>query len=244
MLSLLFYLYCVVICTIFTLLSAIAFVVCYPFDRKRWVVHNLSRLLVRCFFMVPPRWRYRVEGLEKIDPKKSYVIVSNHNTLFDILAMYFIPMDFRWVSKREVVKAPFFGQLLFLHGDILINRGRAAQALEQLLREGKMWTDRGVSVAIFPEGTRSKTGQMGSFKPGGFMLAKEAGVEMLPIVLEGTRTFFKPGSWMWSWRNTLKLRVLDSISVEELHTGKLSAVVDRTRERMLAAVEEMRNETK
>ena len=86
-------------------------------------MHELSRILVRIFFFLPPFWRQRVIGRELIDRKKRYVIVINHNTVIDIPALYYIPLNFRWVSKREVFKTPFFGQFLLLHGDICIDRG-------------------------------------------------------------------------------------------------------------------------
>ena len=126
MISAVYYIFLVLLCTFFMILSALALVVCYPFDKGRRVVHELSRILVRTFFAIPPRWRQRVEGLEHVDRKKSYVIVLNHNTVIDIPTLYYIPLNFRWVSKREVFKTPFFGQYLILHGDICINRGRAS----------------------------------------------------------------------------------------------------------------------
>ena len=80
MLSALYYLFLVLLCTFFMLLSAVALVVCWPFDRARRVVHFLSRVLVRIFFAVPPFWWQRVEGLGRIDRRRPYVIVVNHNT--------------------------------------------------------------------------------------------------------------------------------------------------------------------
>ena len=103
------------------LLSAVALVVCWPFDKARRTVHELSRVLVRIFFFIPPFWRQRVIGREYADRSKSYVIVLNHNTVIDIPALYCIPLNFRWVSKREIFKVPFFGQFLVLHGDICID---------------------------------------------------------------------------------------------------------------------------
>ena len=200
------------------------------------------RALVRCFFFVPPRWSHRVIGWEKVDPKKPYVIVMNHNTLFDIPVLYFLRMEYRWASKREVVKAPFFGQFLYLHGDILINRGRATQALEQLRREGKMWLGRGVSIAIFPEGTRSKTGEMGRFNPGAFDLALRNEVEVLPIVLHGTRSIIKPGSWLWNWKNRVTLQILDPITVEQLQERPLREISDETRTKMVETLEALKQQ--
>ncbi len=89
------------------ILSAVALVLCWPFDKGRRVVHELSRVLVRIFFFIPLRWRQRVAGLEHVDRKKRYVIVLNHNTVIDIPALYYVPLNFRWVSKREVFKVPF-----------------------------------------------------------------------------------------------------------------------------------------
>lgn len=118
MLSALYYLFLVLLCTFFMILSALALILCYPFDRGRRTVHELSRILVRTFFFIPPFWRQTIIGRELIDRKKRYVIVVNHNTVIDIPALYYIPLNFRWVSKREVFKTPFFGQYLVLHGDI------------------------------------------------------------------------------------------------------------------------------
>ena len=179
--------------------------------------------------------------MEHVDRNKSYVIVLNHNAMVDIPTLYYVPLNFRWVSKREVFAIPFFGQFLMLHGDICIDRGRAAEALEQLVREGRKWIARGASVAIFPEGTRSKDGEIHRFKAGAFTLAKEAGVEILPVVLDGTRTLVKK-SRMFNWGNRITLRVLPPVPVEEVRGTETHVLMERVRERMCAALAEIRNE--
>lgn len=216
MLSLIYWIWILASCLIITVLSAIVWVVCYPFDKRRTVVHAFSRCLVWLIHGIPCLTRHRIEGLEKLDPKRAYVIMSNHNSMFDITSMYYLPLNFRWVTKREVMKTPFFGQLIFMHGDIMINRGRASQAMAQMLSEGKMWLDRGVSVAVFPEGTRSKTGEMGRFKAGGFMMAKELGATILPVVMDGTNRVVKPHSFLFNWSDRITVRVLDPIPAEEV----------------------------
>ena len=241
MLSCIYYLFLALLCLVFMLLSAVALVVCYPFDRARRTVHELSRILVRIFFAIPPFWRQRRIGMEHVDRNKSYVIVLNHNAMVDIPTLYYVPRNFRWVSKREVFAIPFFGQFLMLHGDICIDRGRAAEALEQLVREGRKWIARGASVAIFPEGTRSKDGEIHRFKAGAFTLAKEAGVEILPVVLDGTRTLVKK-SRMFNWGNRITLRVLPPVPVEEVRGTETHVLMERVRERMCAALAEIRNE--
>ena len=239
MLSALYYLFLVLLCTLFMILSAVALVVCYPFDRGRRVVHELSRILVRIFFFIPPFWRQKVVGRELIDRKKRYVIVVNHNTVIDIPALYYIPLNFRWVSKREVFKTPFFGQYLLLHGDICINRGRATEALEQMIRDGRMWISRGASVAIFPEGTRSKDGEIHRFKAGAFTLAKEAGVDILPVVLDGTKTLIKK-NMLFNWGNRITIRVLPPVPAAEVAATETHELMQEVQERMCAALAEIR----
>ncbi|MCM1300655.1 MAG: 1-acyl-sn-glycerol-3-phosphate acyltransferase [Alistipes senegalensis] len=239
MLSAVYYLVLVILCTLFMILSAVALVLCYPFDKGRRTVHELSRVLVRIFFFIPLRWRQRVTGLEHVDRKKRYVIVLNHNTVVDIPALYYVPLNFRWVSKREVFKVPFFGQFLVLHGDICIDRGRAAEAMEQLLRKGKKWISRGASIAIFPEGTRSKDGEIHRFKAGAFTLAKEAGVEILPVVLNGTRTIIRP-NLLFNWGNRIDIRVLPPVSAERVASADLHELMDEVHDRMCEALAEIR----
>ncbi len=240
MLSGLYYLFLVLLCTFFMLLSAVALVVCLPFDKGRWVVHNLSRVLVRIFFFIPPLWRTRVEGLEHIERGRAYVIVLNHATVIDIPALYYVPLNFRWVSKREVFRVPFFGQFLHLHGDICIDRGRASEAMEQLLADGKRWINRGVSVAIFPEGTRSKDGEIHRFKAGAFLLAHEAGVPVLPVVLDGTRNLIGPKA-MFRWRNRITVRVLPPVGADEVAATDPKLLGEQVRERMVRTLAQMRD---
>lgn len=239
MLSALYYLFLVLLCTVFMILSAVALVVCAPFDRGRRTVHELSRVLVRIFFAVPPRWRQRIEGLEHVDRSRPYVIVLNHNTVVDIPALYYLPLNFRWVSKREVFRVPFFGQFLVLHGDICIDRGRASEAMAQLLREGGEWLGRGASVAIFPEGTRSKDGEIRRFKAGAFLLAKELGVPILPVVLEGTRTLMRP-NLLFNWGNRIRIRVLPPVTAEEVAASEVHELMERTHAAMCDALRRMR----
>lgn len=239
MLSALYYIFLVLLCTFFMILSAVALVVCYPFDRSRRMVHELSRILVRIFFFIPLRWRQKVEGRELVDRKKRYVIVLNHNTVIDIPTLYYIPLNFRWVSKREVFRVPFFGQYLVLHGDICIDRGRAAEALEQMVREGRKWISRGASIAVFPEGTRSKDGEIHRFKAGAFTLAREAGVEILPVVLDGTRTLIKK-NLLFNWGNRITIRVLPPVPAERVATAEPHELMAEVHDAMCAALADIR----
>ncbi len=239
MLSILYYLFLIVLCTLMVLISLVALVVCYPFDKPRRVVHEISRAVVRTFWAIPPFWRFRIEGMERVNKKGKYVIVINHQAMTDIPALYFVPLNFRWVSKREVFKIPFFGQMLRLHGDICIDRGKASEARDQLLREGKRWLDMGVSIAIFPEGTRSKDGEIHRFKSGAFELAQSVGVEILPVVLNGTDKVVRKNK-LFKWRNVVTVKVLEPISVERVKGSDVRELSEEVRVLMAEARAEIR----
>ena len=235
----LFGIYTFIICLVMEIVSIVAFVLTYPFDKQRKVVHELSRALVYMFVMVPPFWKRRVEGLEHIEKGKPYVIVINHQSMVDIMMLYLVPMIFRWVSKREVYRIPFIGRFLMLHGDIAIDRKQGSKAMRKVMEQGKMWLGRGVSVAMFPEGTRSKDGEIHRFKAGAFALAKDAGVAILPVIMEGSATMMKP-SKMINWRNEFVIRVLPPVTAEQVAATEQNELMEQVRETMVEALAELR----
>ena len=167
-------------------------------------------------------------------------MVLNHMSGIDIFATYKVPLNFRWVSKREVFKVPFVGWLLPIHGDIPIERGNAKEAMAKVLREGKMWLQRGATIAIFPEGTRSKTGEIGRFKAGAFNLAAEAGVDILPVVMTGTNKMFN--GWKVNWRSRVALRVMPPIKAETVAATDCKELMLQVRESMVEELAKLRAE--
>ena len=234
MLAIIYYIVLGIACLVVLILSAITLVLLRPFDPARRCIHEQSRLLTHIFFCWP-KWRKITRGVEKIDRKQAYVITINHTSMVDIPLLYRIPLNFRWVSKREVFRIPFFGQMLTLHGDICIDRSSSG-AMAKVTTLGKKWLGRGASVAIFPEGTRSKDGEIHRFKSGAFTLAKEAGVPILPVVMHGSDTLFRNG-WRLPWRHTFRVDVLDPIPAEVVASMELKELSDMVREKMVAAKE-------
>ena len=239
MLSLLYYLVVIAVALVLYVASFIALVVCYPFDRKRVVVHTLSKWITDTIFGLPPFMKREVIGIENIDPKKAYVMTLNHNSMADIITIYNLPLVFKWVSKKEVYRIPIVGRLLYAHGDIVINRASAKEAMQLVHERGKEWLAKGASVAIFPEGTRSKDGEIHNFKAGAFILAKDAGVPILPIVLDGTSTLVRKG-WMINWRNVTTIKVLPPIPAEEVASRDIKDVMAQVRTDMVEALAEVR----
>ena len=241
MLSILFYLFTLIQVTFWFFVSIIVLIVTYPFDKSRRWVHECSRCICFMLYDIFPFGRRTIEGEEYIDKKKPYVMVINHNSACDIFTAYKIPLNFRWVSKREVFWVPFMGPLLSIHGDIPIERGNPKKAMTKVSRLGKLWLSRGATVAIFPEGTRSKDGEIHNFKLGAFNLAKEAGVEILPVVMTGTNNAIK-NRWFVNWGHRVAIRVMKPVSVEEVAALDVKELTQQTRDRMVEALADLRAE--
>ena len=112
--------------------------------------------------------------------------------------------------------------------------------VEQMVRDGKLWISRGASVAVFPEGTRSKDGEIHRFKAGAFTLAKEAGVEILPVVLDGTKTLIKKNA-LFNWGNRITIRVLPPVSAGRVAAAETHELMQEVHDAMCAALAEIRN---
>ncbi|MBQ6612787.1 MAG: 1-acyl-sn-glycerol-3-phosphate acyltransferase [Alistipes sp.] len=243
MLSILYYLVVLVVALVLYVATFVALVVCYPFDRKRVVVHRISKWITDVFFGLGPHMGRDLVGAENIDPNESYVIVLNHNSMVDIMSIYNIPLVFKWVSKKEVYRIPIVGRLLLAHGDIVINRASTKEAMQLVHNKGMEWLKKGASVSIFPEGTRSKDGEIHNFKAGAFILAKDAGVPILPIVLDGTNRVIRKGTIFMNWRNRVTVKVLPPVSREEIAQRTMKEVMAQVHDDMVNALAEIR-ETK
>lgn len=135
-----------------------------------------------------------VSGLENIDPEKSYVVVANHQSLYDIYVLYgWLGRDFKWVMKKELAMVPVLGLACRALGHIFIDRSDSAGAVNTL-NDAKKKITNGTSVLFFPEGSRSGDGRVGTFKKGAFRIALDLGIPVLPVTLNGTREVLPKGS--------------------------------------------------
>ena len=240
MLSFLFYIFVFAWSSMIYVVTFIALLLCYPFDKKRFVVHKLSKWLTDSFFGFGLVMKRKVEGIENLDPKGTYVMVLNHNSMVDILSIYNLPLVFKWVSKKEVYRIPIVGRLLLAHGDIVINRASTKEAMQLVHTRGKEWLAKGASVAIFPEGTRSKDGEIHNFKAGAFILAKDAEVPILPIVLEGTDRVVRKGFFV-NWSNRITIKILPPVSKQDVVERPIKEVMAEVHDNMVNALAEIRN---
>lgn len=138
--------------------------------------------------------RVDVMGRDKVSPGQAYVIMMNHQSHFDILAFYgHWGRQFRWVMKEELRKMPFLGWGCVALRNVFVDRTDRAKAIASL-RAARPLFDQGISVLIFPEGTRGHEDRMRDFKKGGFMMALDMGLPILPVTIRGTREIVPTGS--------------------------------------------------
>jgi 1-acyl-sn-glycerol-3-phosphate acyltransferase len=172
----------------------------------------------------------QVLGLDKIGPDQTYIFAANHQSWFDIFAIYAcIPVQFRWLAKEELFHVPVLGPAMKACGAIPIDRGDRKKAFESLnLAAAKVRT--GASIVIFPEGTRSANGVLQRFKTGGFVLAIKSQQPIMPISISGShRVLPKRGEWIIQ-RGTIFMTLGDPIPT--------AGLTNRDRETLISAVRE------
>jgi len=168
-----------------TFLTAVLTMLTSPFaPASRWahaIPKNWAKLV--CFLLCV---RVKVSGIENADSRLSCVYVSNHQSMIDIFVIYgYLPSVFKWIMKSDLIKIPFVGWACKAAGHVFINRSTALEA-KRSIEEAEQKLRGGVSVVIFPEGSRTRDGRMGTFKKGAFRIAEDLKLPIVPVTLSGS----------------------------------------------------------
>lgn len=157
-----------------------------------------------------------IENGDVIDPERPQVLVANHVSWYDVLALVgWVPGRSIFVAKKELASVPFFGPAARACGQIFIDRKDRASAVESLQRARKRLEEESPTIIMFPEGTRSATGELQPFKKGAFVLALQTGVDIVPTAIIGSGDVMRKGSLLIR-PGTIRLRFGDPISIEGL----------------------------
>lgn len=199
----------------------------FPFDPHHRYPNAVMMFFGKSIMVLNPFWKRHYYGLEKLSNSKGMIRIANHQSFLDMPLMATLPVQMKWVSKKELFKLPIVGWLMHLAGHISVDRGSKGAA-KSLLKMKAPIKD-GTSVMIFPEGTRSRDGHIKPFKKGAFHASVDNGFLVQPIVLEGTFSCIKPDTWEMNLRGDLHVSVLDPVdpadfeSVDEMtaHVRKL-----------------------
>ena len=155
-------------------------------DFKGRIMHIISKIFSKGVLLIAGV-KLEINGRELLDKKENYIFISNHQSYFDIpVLMQAVPNNLRFVYRKSLSKIPIFGWGMYLSGYIPIDRDNARAAMISL-RKAADKIKKGISVVVFPEGTRSTEEKLGEFKRGMFVIAEEAKVKLVPITIDGSR---------------------------------------------------------
>jgi len=209
-------------------------------DKGRYRAGYMFRQIAVVSEKFNPMWKFTVSGKVPSDPRRPYVVVANHESFVDILLISHLPFEMKWMSKKEMFKIPFVGWGMTMAGDIKLDRGDMRAGAHALM-ECRDRLKNKVSVMIFPEGTRSESGELQEFKDGAFRLAVQTGAPILPLAVLGTRDALIKHDWRFGYSNA-EVRVLDPIETAGLTKKDVPELRERTRSTIESALESMRAE--
>jgi len=182
--------------------------------------------------------KVKVEGLEKIAAEGSYVFVSNHLSYMDTpVVLANIPVQFRFLAKSGLFKIPLLGTHLARAGHISVPRDDARAAVKTMTTAAQVIRERGISLLIFPEGGRSQTGELASFKEGAAYIAIRAGVPLVPIALLGTREVLAFGSGHIR-AGSVTMRIGEPVPTDQIQLRDRGRITTELRDRIVNMLDE------
>jgi 1-acyl-sn-glycerol-3-phosphate acyltransferase len=210
------------------------------FDKKLMTVHYITSLWAALYIWINPWWQISIENREKLKNSKTYIIISNHQSMLDILVLFRLLTHYRWVSKTEIFKIPVVGWIMTLNNYIKVKRGDKKSVIKMIEISKKVIAS-GISVLIFPEGTRSKNGNLQQFKDGAFILAADTRTNILPIIINAVSgTLARKGIFMMK-KLSIKVRILDEIPYSSFENSGISEIRNRIHGIMDSELQKLRN---
>jgi 1-acyl-sn-glycerol-3-phosphate acyltransferase len=199
------------------------------FARTGNAVHIIARIWAKSILMVS-RIKVKIYGLSNINLSGSYIYMSNHQSSYDIpVLLAHLPVQFRWLAKAELFKIPIFGRSMRGAGYIGIDRFNQISAFKTIDDAARKIKAGGISIMIFPEGTRSLDGNLRPFKKGGFVMAVEAQVPVVPVILQGTRAILPKGSLRVT-PGVVHMKIEDPIDTSRYNRDTKDELMERVRD--------------
>jgi 1-acyl-sn-glycerol-3-phosphate acyltransferase len=198
-------------------ITLLTWIVTYPFDRKRTIVHWVLMYESYLLIILLPVWKVRIEGRKKAVKGTTYVIISNHQSMLDIMLINCLRYRFKWISKIENFRVPVIGWYLRMADYITVERGNEDSKNEMMVKSLQCLKDN-ISIMIFPEGTRSRDTEIGFFRRGAFQLAMQAEVPVLPVLIDGTGGILPKHGLIFGSGRHIRIKVLDPLSPSDFKT--------------------------
>jgi 1-acyl-sn-glycerol-3-phosphate acyltransferase len=175
--------------------------------------------------------RLEVEGIDKVDRSRSHIVVANHLSLLDIMACFAaVPLPIRYLAKKELFQIPILAPAMRAVGIVEVDRGGRAAAIQSVNRQSAPVIERGHSLIIYPEGTRSRDGALHDFKKGAFTMAIGAGMPLLPVTIHGSWEAWQPHTpWVFGGQ-TIRVVIDEAIETAGLDRHAVGALRDQAHE--------------
>jgi 1-acyl-sn-glycerol-3-phosphate acyltransferase len=241
--SLFYWIFAAVSCMVLFIPAFLIWLLTFPFDKRLRILHQYSCFWASIYVTLNPLWRLKTEGREKINKGETYVMISNHQSILDILVLYSLFIHFKWVSKLENFRLPFVGWTMSLNRYIRLDRS-STKSFMKMMRDSEKNLNEGNSVMIFPEGTRSLTHDFRTFKEGAFHLALKSKKPILPIILNGTGDAAPKKGFVFRKNKNLRVRVLDPVPYSEFANLSPAGLTKKMRDLMTEAHQKLLNEIK
>ena len=208
-----------------TILGSLLSLILGAIDRTGGLVLKLCRVWSAVVLGVPGV-KVEIKLRVPLDPARPYVFMANHASMVDIWAMFLrVPIPVRFIAKKQLGQIPVFGWAMRAGRFVFIDRQNAVSA-RRSIQEAAQRIKSGQSVAIFPEGTRTRDGKLGAFKKGGFHLAIDSGVEIVPLAIRGSRAVMPPGTPLIR-AGLVQIEIDEPISTAGLGPGDRQQLLER-----------------
>ncbi|MGH7852347.1 MAG: lysophospholipid acyltransferase family protein [Candidatus Binatia bacterium] len=232
-----FYLAQLFVLLVVTVPLAIATVVFGPFDPHGKRVYRINQFWTWLILRIGGI-SLNVKGLENLESGQQYVFMVNHQSNIDIpiLIQSLVQFQLRWIAKKELLWVPLFGWAMWATKHITVDRSDPLNAVKSLER-AKQLLAAGISIVVFPEGTRSRDGRLLPFKKGGFLLAAKTRTKIVPVTIIGSASLLPAGAWRLR-RGTIRVFVDEPIATESYRIGKLRALIAQVRQVIAAHLDQ------
>jgi len=206
------------------------------FDPDGKLAHAQGFWWAKLIVSVNPFWTFTISGIENIKKDKAYLLVSNHQSMADIILISRMKRQFKWVAKESLFKIPLLGGCLSGVQNISLKR-EDRSSIKEVNKKMVYWLRRGISICIFPEGTRSLDGELQEFKNGGFKIAIKEKKPVVPIAIKGTYDALPKGSWIFKKKVYGEVKILPAIDTSNYEVKDFAILRDLVRGKIQTALQ-------
>lgn len=209
--SILYYAALIIFMVSYTPVCFIVWVVSTPFDKDRRLSAKMNTMVGYMIMFLNPFWRMKIHGLKDVDQSQTYIYAPNHQALTDIAMLSSTAIQLKWISKKELTYVPLLGWMMGMAKYVLLDR-KDPKSQFKMMKSCEHFLMNGLSIAIFPEGTRSKTEEMGRFRDGAALLARKTKTSILPVCVVGNSLAMPNLGIFWTRKVVMNMYFLKPIS--------------------------------